>query len=360
MTNDWMIYGANGYTGKLIAEHAKARGHNPVIAGRNQRKIEQLAIDLQLDYMVFDLSDVNIIAEAIADMSLVLLAAGPYMHTSDPIVKACLATHTHYLDITGEIDVFERIFSYDDVARKNRIALIPGVGFDVVPTDCLAKYVADQLPSATHLDIGIASLSGVSAGTTKTAIEGASTGGKVRRNGMLQAHPIGTDTKQLRFMHGYYDALAIPWGDLATAYHTTRIPNITTYMTLPPSAIKMAGRGSRIMQVMMQNRMIKSIAKGLAGTFVKGPNATQRKTARSYAYAKASNSSRSVEAWLDTIEAYQFTAEASVLAVEQTLERQPAGALTPALAFGKDFVLDINSTRRLDTLDVGDWESLVE
>mgnify|MGYP001557080532 CR=1 FL=1 len=360
MTNDWMIYGANGYTGKLIAEHAKARGHNPVIAGRNQRKIEQLAIDLQLDYMVFDLSDVNIIAEAIADMSLVLLAAGPYMHTSDPVVKACLATHTHYLDITGEIDVFERIFSYDDVARKNRIALIPGVGFDVVPTDCLAKYVADQLPSATHLDIGIASLSGVSAGTTKTAIEGASTGGKVRRNGMLQPHPIGTDTKQLRFMHGYYDALAIPWGDLATAYHTTRIPNITTYMTLPPSAIKMAGRGSRIMQVMMQNRMIKSIAKGLAGTFVKGPNATQRKTARSYAYAKASNSSRSVEAWLDTIEAYQFTAEASVLAVEQTLERQLAGALTPALAFGKDFVLDINSTRRLDTLDVGDWESLVE
>jgi short subunit dehydrogenase-like uncharacterized protein len=110
---------------------------------------------------------------------------------------------------------------------------------------------------------------------------------------------------------------------------------------------------------MMQNHMIKSIAKGLAGAFVKGPDATQRKTARSYAYAKASNGSHSVEAWLDTIEAYQFTAEASVLAVEQTLERQPAGALTPALAFGKDFVLDINSTRRLDTLDVGDWESLV-
>ncbi len=360
MAKDWMIYGANGYTGKLVAKHAKARGHNPVIAGRNQKKIEKLALELQLDYMVFDLDDVNIVAEAIADMSLVYLAAGPFLHTSETVIKACLATNTHYLDITGEIDVFEKAFTYDEVARKNGIALIPGVGFDVVPTDCLAKHVADKLPSATHLEIGIASLTRASAGTAKTAVEWAGVGGKIRRDGILQPHPIGFDTKELRFMHGYEETMAIPWGDLATAYRTTGIPNITTYMAVPKAAITMAGMGSGIGQTLLSNGVVKSVVKQLIGAVVKGPNETHRKTSRSYLYAKVTDDQKHMaEAWLDTLEAYQFTVEASVLAVEQTLERQLAGALSPALAFGKDFVLDIGGTRRLDALDVGEWESRI-
>jgi len=360
MAKDWMIYGANGYTGKLVAQYAKARGHNPVIAGRNQKKIEKLALELQLDYMVFDLADVNIIAEAIADMSLIYLAAGPFRQTSDPVIKACLATHTHYLDITGEVEVFEKVFAYDEVARKNGIALIPGVGFDVVPTDCLAKHVSDKLPSATDLIIGVQSLTQASAGTTKTMIEWAGEGGKVRRDGILQPHPIGDGKKRLRFMNGYHDTMAIPWGDLSTAYRTTAIPNITTYMALPPSVIAMAGAGSGITQTLMRNNAVKSIAKGIVGAVLDGPNEKHRTSARSYLYAKASNPRGQVaEAWLDTIEAYQFTVESSLLAVEQTLERHLVGALSPALAFGKDFVMDIESTRRLDALDVGEWQSRV-
>lgn len=360
MAKDWMIYGATGYTGKLVAQYAKARGYNPVIAGRNQKKIEQLALELQLDYMVFDLDDVNIIAEAIADMSLVYLAAGPFIHTSTPMIKACLATNTHYLDITGEIDVFETVFGYDEVARKNGIALIPGVGFDVVPTDCLAKHVADKLPTATQLEIGIASLTQASAGTTKTMIEWAHAGGKVRRNSILQPHPIGLDTKQIRFMHGYYDTMAIPWGDLSTAYRTTAIPNITTYMALPTSIIKMAGMSAGISQSIMRHKPVQSIAKGIVGTLMDGPNESHRQSARSYLYAKVSDQrGQFAEGWLDTLEAYQFTVESSLLAIEQTLERRIVGALSPAQAFGKDFVLDISSTRRLDKLDVSEWESLV-
>lgn len=360
MSDDWMIYGANGYTGKLVAQMAKERGHNPVIAGRNQRKMEKLALELQLDYMAFDLSDVNVIAEAIADMDLVYLAAGPFVHTSAPFIKACLATHTHYLDITGEIDVFENVFSYDEVARKNGIALIPGVGFDVVPTDCLAKHVADKLPSATHLEIGIAALTRASRGTAKTAIEHASAGGQIRKDGNLLPYPIGLGKKTLRFMHGYHDAMPIPWGDLATAYRTTAIPNITTYMVVPSSVISMAGLGAGITQAAMGNKAIQGIAKGVVNTLVKGPREKHRQSGRSYLYAKASDGRGGVaEAWLDTIEAYQFTVSAGLLAVEHTLDRHPVGALSPALAFGKDFILEIEGTRRLDALDVGDWQSLV-
>jgi short subunit dehydrogenase-like uncharacterized protein len=361
MSSDWMIYGANGYTGKLVAQLAKARGHNPVIAGRNRKKMEKLALELQLDYMAFDLSDVNIIAEAIADMELVYLAAGPFVHTSDPMIRACLATHTHYLDITGEIPVFENVFRYDEVARKNGIALIPGVGFDVVPSDCLAKHVAEQLPSATHLDIGIATLSRASVGTTKTVIEMAGNGGKIRQNGELIPYPIGVGKKRLRFMHGYYDAMPIPWGDLSTAYRTTAIPNITTYMVLPSPVITLGAWTGGLSQSIMANKAVQQLAKGAVGLFISGPDEKHRHSARSYVYARASDErGGSVEAWLDTIEAYEFTAIASLLAVEQTLERRIAGALSPALAFGKDFVLNIEGTRRLDRLDVGDWRSLVK
>ena len=360
MSSDWMIYGANGYTGRLIAQHAKERGHNPVIAGRNQKEMEKLALELQLDYMAFELTDVNIIAEAIADMDLVFLAAGPFSQTSTPMIKACLATHTHYLDITGEIDVFESVFGYDEVARKNGIALIPGVGFDVVPSDSLAKHVFDRLPSATRLEIGIDALSQASGGTIKSAIEGIPTGGRIRRDSDLQPYPMGIGQKRLRFMHGYHDCLPIPWGDLSTAYRTTAIPNITTYFALPKPFIAMAGIGAGVGQALFSKKIVQNVAKGWANRLIDGPKKAHRQSDRSYVYAKASNDQgQSAEAWLDTIEVYEFTTISSVLAVEQTLERHLAGALTPTLAFGKEFVMEVASTRRLDSLDVGDWQSLI-
>src|SRR5687768_15065969 len=152
---DWMIYGATGYTGALLVEEAVRRGHKPILAGRNPDKLEVLADTYNLEYMAFRLDDVSIIAEAIAEMELVFHAAGPFIYSSEPMVRACLATKTNYLDITGEIEVFERNFSYDDTARKNGIALISGAGFDVVPSDCLAVQVAQQVRGASLLETAI-------------------------------------------------------------------------------------------------------------------------------------------------------------------------------------------------------------
>lgn len=361
MPQEWMIYGANGYTGQLVAQYAVERGHKPLIAGRNEAQIEKLAEKLDLDYYVFDLDDVNTVASAIADMALVYHAAGPFIHTSEPMIKACLATHTHYLDITGEIDVFEKLFNYDDTARKNGVALISGVGFDVVASDCLAKYVSDQLPTADTLETAFASISRVSGGTSKSALNLMAQGGKIRRDGIIQPFRLGSGSRQIRMMNGYHTALPIPWGDVATAYHSTGIPNITSYMVMPMSLIIAAGFGGGIMQSMMRHDPVRTMASSFVGRLLNGPGEKHRQKARSYVWAKASDANgQSVEAWLDTIEAYQFTAVAGILAVEQTLALQPAGALTPSLAFGADFVLEVENTRRLDALDVGDWESLVK
>jgi short subunit dehydrogenase-like uncharacterized protein len=348
-----MIYGATGYTGTLLAEEALRRGHQPVLAGRSRERLAPLAQRLGLKYVVFDLNDVNTIAGAIADMALVLHAAGPFIDTAAPMLRACLATKTHYLDITGEIAVFENIFHDHETALKNGIALIGGVGFDVVPTDCLALYVTQQVPAAHTLEIAFDSLTQISSGTFKSALGSAGAGGQIRRDGVLQPYPIGRGGQAVRFSHGERYTLPIPWGDLATAYRSTGVPNITTLAAVPRSLAWAARLLGPLAGALARSAAFTRLAARLAEQRLPGPGAALRETGRSYVRARALNreGTISAEAWLETVEPYRFTAEAGVRAVEQTLDYHPVGALTPAQAFGVDFVLDIPGTVRLDRVE---------
>ena len=171
MPKPWMIYGANGYTGELIAREAVRRGLKPVLAGRTAAKVEPLAASLDLQARVFDLLDAVATARSVEGMGLVLHCAGPFSATAAPMMAACLATHAHYLDITGEIGVFEHARTLDAAARAAGIVICPGVGFDVIPTDCVAAALKAALPDATHLVLGFDSRSGFSPGTAKTSVE---------------------------------------------------------------------------------------------------------------------------------------------------------------------------------------------
>lgn len=347
----WMIYGVTGYTGQLVLQEALRRGHEPIIAGRSEEKVRALARTLGLKHVAFGLDDVNTIAQHIADCELVYHAAGPFTQTSEPMVRACLATRTHYLDITGEIDVFERVFAYDDVARKNGVALISGVGFDVIPSDCLAAYVAEQVPTATHLEIGLQALSQVSAGTAKSMLEMLPYGGRVRRDGALVAQPLGKGGRKITLLNGIHHTMPIPWGDVATAYRTTGIPNITAYMASPQVAIGALRVLSPVLQALSRNQSFKNVAGSLVDRFLWGATDKMRDEGRSYLWARAwDKTGNSAEAWLETAEGYEFTARAALPVIERVLDNAPQGALTPAQAFGTDFVLEIEGTRRYDTL----------
>lgn len=345
----WMIYGATGYTGQLVIEEALERGHRPLLAGRNPDKLEVLKNRYGLEYLAFRLDNVSTIGEAIGDMDVLYHAAGPFGYTSDPMIKACLATNTHYLDITGEIDVFENTFSYHDSARANGIALISGVGFDVVPSDCLAAYVSNKVRGANTLDIAIVGLTNVSSGTAKSFVEGLRVGGRVRRDGKLRKQAPGTMHLEVSFDEMIFDTMSVPWGDLSTAYRTTGIPDITTYMEFPAAVRATARFASPIMGLLTRSRVVRAVLNNLVDRFIRGPSDYALENHRAYIWAKASNASgQYAEAWLELNEAYKFTAQAGVLAVERTLELQPVGALTPSLAFGEDFALDVEGTQRHD------------
>lgn len=350
MADEWMIYGANGYTGQLIAEHAVEKGHRPLLAGRSEGKLAPLAKKLGLNYVVVPLDQPELLEPAVAGCELVLHAAGPYIHTSRPMVDACLKGKTHYLDITGETDVFEAIFARQEEAQAAGICLLSGVGFDVIPTDCLAKYVAEQLPGATDLNIAFAAVGSASAGTTKTALESMGGDGLVRREGKMKSLPLGEGSREIRFSHRTLSVMPIPWGDLVTAYQSTGIPNITTFMALPARQIAQLQRWKGMMGVLSWGP-IKGLAQWVVGKTVSGPDEQRRQTARSYVWARAADAAgNAAEAWLETAEAYQLTVLGSVLAVERVLDGQFVGSLTPSLAFGADFVLEIPGSRRFDHL----------
>jgi short subunit dehydrogenase-like uncharacterized protein len=347
----WMLYGATGYTGQLLAEEAVRRGHQPVLAGRTAAKLAPLAERLGLAFVAVDLHDEAALNRATADVELVFHAAGPFVFTGEPMIQACLATHTHYLDIAGEIPNLLSTFRHVRAAHQAGITLISGVGFDVVPTDCLAKYLADQEPGAVVLELAVDALSTPSAGTVKSLLEMAPGTSWVRENGQLLTVPFSTKVREVRFSHSERSVIPVPWGDLVTAYHTTGIPTIRTYLAIAKPLRYLAGLAIPVAQHLLANATIRRWMSGLVGRVLKGPDASTRSQHQSYIWACASDASgKTTQAWLETSEAYQFTAIAGIRAVEKVLAAPPQGVLTPALAFGADLVLEIEGTRRFDRL----------
>src|SRR5437762_9987666 len=150
----WLLYGANGYAGELAARRAVEGGERPVLAGRRAEEVGRLAGALGLEHRVFGLDDGAAVEKGLSGMAAVLHCAGPFSRTAMPMAEGCLRARAHYLDITGEIEVFEALAARGEEARQTGVSLLPGVGFDVVPSDCLAAHLHRRLPTATHLALG--------------------------------------------------------------------------------------------------------------------------------------------------------------------------------------------------------------
>lgn len=333
----WMIYGANGYTGELIAREASRRRMKPLLAGRNAAAVERLASELGLEWRVFDLASAEL-----EGVDLVLHCAGPFMHTSRPMVDACLAAGAHYLDITGEIAVFEEIFARDAEASARGVTLLPGVGFDVVPTDGLALSLAERMPDAIELSLAFYTKGGeISRGTFKTMIEGLGEGGAIRKNGRIVRVPMVHDVREIPFSSGTRTAMTIPWGDIASAYRTTKIPNIRVYSASSPRAIARARRLASIAPL-LATPPVKWILRKFADRRT-GPGAAVRASGRIYLWGEARNAAgAAISATMTVPEGYHFTALSAVAAVDRMLGggARP-GSWTPASLFGSDFVRSI-------------------
>jgi len=349
MGAQFLIYGANGYTGDLIAREAARRGQPPILAGRNAAPVASLARELGLEHRVFGLEDPGLIERGLEGMSAVLHCAGPFTRTARPMAVACLRTKTHYLDVTGEIDVFEWLATRDGEAKSAAVTLLPGVGFDVVPSDCLAAHLKRRLPSATHLTLAFQSSGGLSRGTATTMVEKAHLGGLVRRDGVLTRVPPAWKTRSIDFGRGPRPAITIPWGDVATAFYSTGIPNIEVYMAAPWTQRTLL-RLSRPFLGFVGSAPVQSLLKRVIRSRPPGPSAEQRERSRTFLWGEVTDASGGRAASRQRgPSGYTLTVAAALAAMERVLAGRAApGFQTPAKAFGPDFVLALDGVSRED------------
>lgn len=350
----WMLYGANGYTGQLIAREAVRRGLAPTLAGRDRGRVGTLARELGgLPHRAFALDQgVEATADHLAGVALVLNCAGPFSATGAPMMEACLRARTHYLDITGEIAVFEQAHARDAQAREARVVLCPGMGFDVVPTDCIAAALKAALPGATHLRLGFDVRSAVSPGTARTAVEGAALGGRVRRDGRIVPVPHGHRVRRIDFGEGgERAAVTIAWGDVSTAYYTTGVPNIEVYAAVPPGAAlaMRLGFGGLLGHLAALPPLRDSLARR-AGT-LRGPDAEARARQPSFVWGEAEDAATGERRTcrMRLANAYDVTVSASLAVVGRLLDHAPAagGFTTPARLMGSDFAQNLPGSGKM-------------
>jgi short subunit dehydrogenase-like uncharacterized protein len=345
-----MLYGANGYTGELTAREAARRGLHPILAGRAREKIGALAAELRLESRIFALepAPAPAVAASLRDVGLVLNCAGPFAATAEPMMKACIEARAHYLDITGEVAVFECAQALGLDARAAGVVLCPGVGFDVVPTDCLALALKEALPDATHLALGFDARSSFSRGTARTMVEGLGQGGCVRRDGRLTRVPLGFRDRRIDFGAGEKLAMTIPWGDVSTAFHTTGIPNIEVYVPISPRRLARLRLLDRV-RWLLRRRAVQRFLKSRVDRQPPGPDPRERAGTPTFVWGEArAADGRQRTARIVTANGYTVTVYASLAVVERLLDEQaPPGAITPARLMGRGLVESLPNSGRI-------------
>ncbi len=343
-----LVYGSYGYTGQLIVEQAVKEGMQLILAGRDENQLRVQAEKYKLEYRAFSLDNTAALDSALQEVDAVLHCAGPFVLTFRQMAEACIRNKKHYVDISGEIEGFEALATMDDDAKQAGVMLLPGGGFDVVPSDCLIAYTAGKLPSATHLELYIKSIgSGVSRGTARSGIENSHRQGRIRRDGKIVSVPNVWDSKLVDFGRGPSRLVTMGWGDVSTAYHSTGIPNVTVYMNFPKVMVN-AMKLTRFVGPLLHSRSARDFIKWLIGIFfAPGPTRKQNETGFSLMIAEVSDGTKTVRAKLRTPEAYHLTALTSVEIMKRILSGDyKSGFQTPSKAYGADFILQFDGVQR--------------
>ena len=321
-----LIYGATGYTGKLVAMQARETHLSFEVAGRNGPQVTALAEQLDVPCRIFALDDPETIIASLAGVTAVLNCAGPFASTARPLMEACIACGVHYLDITAEYKVYALAEAWSERAAAAGVMLLPGVGWDVVPSDCLAMYLAAKVDQPQSLRIALQVANSMSRGSTTSVGEILGVGLLVRAEGTIVAKPDAAPAR-FDFGAGLLDSVPLSFGDLVTAWKSTGIPNIAMFVNIK------------------ENVMPEGVT-----AMPEGPSLEERAANRACAVAEVTGIDGAVvRARIDTINGYSYTPLAAVEALRLVATGQfKPGFQTPATVFGAGFAVSIADTRIVD------------
>jgi short subunit dehydrogenase-like uncharacterized protein len=344
-----VIYGSYGYSGDLIVQECLKQGLWPHLSGRKAAPLKAQSLKYNLPFTCCELND-SAFAPLVEENDVMVNCAGPFIHTAKQVIGTCVAKGTHYLDITGEYQVFEMAQKYHQKAKEKRVMILPGCGFDVVPSDCLALHLKTRLTDAINLQIAFAGMgAGMSRGTAKTMIEGMGGGGSVRKEGEIVKVSHTYRIKEIDFGPFKSKAVSIPWGDISTAYYSTGIPNITVFMAANQKIIRSLKLGD-LFGFVLRWTWVKNLMKKKVEKRTSGPSVERRTKSRSYFWAEVSNDKgESKVSRLEVPDGYTLTAVCTTGILKKMLNGHfKSGFQTPSTAYGADFILEFPNCKRMD------------
>jgi short subunit dehydrogenase-like uncharacterized protein len=321
-----MIYGATGYTGRMAAKHANTAGTPLVLAGRSEATVAKLASELGVEFRVFGLDDNSVIDCGLADISVLLNCAGPFMRTADALLKASIRNGVHYLDTAAELDSYRLAEAIDDEAKAAGVMLMPGGGGSVAMLGSLAGHAVGKVHDARRIRIALHVAGGLSRGSAISATENLTVETLERIDGGLTA--ATADIQTFDFGKGAVDCFPVTLPDLITIWRATGVPNIQTF-------VHVTGDG---------------FPQGDLSLLPDGPSEEERLANRYQAVVEVTDAEGQVaHSLLDTVNGYAFTAMAAADAGRRILagEARP-GFQTPAGLFGNGFAETIADTTIID------------
>jgi short subunit dehydrogenase-like uncharacterized protein len=347
--NQIVIYGSYGYTGDIIVEDSLTKNFTILLSGRDEQKLKIQSQKTGYPYKAVDLNKHQALVDLLTGSQVLINAAGPFKHTATQMIEACIEAKTHYMDINGDISVFELIKTYDYKAKFAGIMLLPGTGFDVVPTDCLALKLKQKMPKAIHLKIAFANINGgISHGTATTVASRLGEKAVYRKNGKLTPIALGKKGIWVDFGEKKLFVMSIPWGDISTAFVSTGIPNIESYMAVKPFIFHLLK-----FQFMVNWALRTPLLRSLIQKNIDAKPAGQNKMERDQGYTLVWAQIMDIEGKIDTLKirtpnAYSLTATATLRIAEKILNGDfKAGYQTPAKAYGENLIFEIEGVKEL-------------
>ncbi|HEX8121340.1 MAG TPA: saccharopine dehydrogenase NADP-binding domain-containing protein [Solirubrobacteraceae bacterium] len=340
------VYGATGYTGRLVAEQLRDRGFDAVLCGRNGGKLRRLASDIGVDWPVraAAVDDAPALRKALSGADAVISCAGPFTFYGAPVIEAALDVGAHYVDTTGEQPYMRRVYEHlHEPARQAGCAVIPAVGFDYLPGDLIAALAARGHEPLDELTIAYAVAGfGMSRGTLRSGLEMLGTddieyrdgdwrpaGGQPLRETFAFPDPIG-EQPVVRYPGG--EVLTVPrhvdtravryrWASSTFAPH----PALRSVVPLTFPLLKV-----------LLSTPLRDVAESQIDKLPEGPPEDERRASRWTIVADADGADgSSARAVVSGSDLYGLTAVIAVHAAELLTAEgfDGAGALAPAQAF---------------------------
>ena len=346
-----VLYGATGYTGRLVADELERRGLEYVVSGRDEEKLTRLAEGRGATMRATPLDDDRALRELLADASAVISCAGPFTLAGHALVRAAVDTGTHYVDSTGEQPFIKLVFdSHGAAAERAGVALVPALGFDYAPGDFIARLAARGHEPLEELVMAYAVKGfGLSRGTMRSGLEIVKGGDVVYEDGNWRPAPFGVFRASFDFPEpiGRQTMSRYPSGEVVTVPRHTRTKRVVSMVTtrtmaphpalapilpytLPPFALTM-------------RTPLRGVLGRAIGALPEGPSEAERRAAEFtiVAVARGENGSerRGVVRGSDV---YGLTAVTLVHGAElmSATGYDRAGALAPAAAYDPEAFLN--------------------